>query len=521
MREGEPKIGEDLSKKSPDIKEPNLEKETPTESEKPLDNWVEDLTEEQKQARDSIIEGSKNHKTINLGLAIDKLLTAPEQDFWNSYINRVAFGEGEPSPDEVRRFGNLSVKLGLKEKTEKPQQKNKIETGVEKAPSFTLDTFDAKDLEDPHAFLDMSSEKPPQDCVFVYRGVKDKWQQPSLSEPEFEKMADEYENILEGIRKHVDDPENFPAVSQEEFARFKEIEKMAKTEGDQWFTDNAEIARYYAKKTGQVVRMAIKTDDIAPHYKETGITPGGYGNNFQIPREWFVKPEERPFLGEGVLLSKIAKGGSVIVYDIDSKTPDLNVGGERHEGKNVLKEYSQSQKNIEWLFGPEQNPSAEEQSKILQKRQEFAQKYYDGLPDFVLKSQFLVEDGSEGKPTVYEIQPKIENYKPATLDNVENIIKGLTAEQRASLAKELTYFIKRSKDFITGRNFPEGYEEFSDHIPDFQDGNVVVTSDGKLKMMDTNTYIDLNSREDQKDLFLSDIECFKTMLSKIKKSIKK
>lgn len=219
--------------------------------------------------------------------------------------------------------------------------------------------------------------------------------------------------------------------------------------------------------------------------------------------------EKRPFLKDGTSLTEIAKGGSVTVYDI---------GG---DSKNVLKEYSQSQENIEWLFGKEQNLSAKEQSRILKKRQDFAQKYYDGLPDFVLKSQFFVANGSEGKPTVYEIQPKIEDYKPATLDSVDNIIEGLTAEQRESLTNELAFFIKRTKDFISGRNFPEGYEEFLSHIPDFQDGNVVITSDGKLRMMDTNTYIDINSREDQKDLFLSDIECFKTILSKIKKSIKK
>ena len=238
------------------------------------------------------------------------------------------------------------------------------------------------------------------------------------------------------------------------------------------------------------------------------------------PEEGIVmSPEKRPFLGESVSLSEIAKGGSVTVYDIHNEKSDAD-GGENKD-KKVLKEYSQSQENVDWLFGSGQNPSAEDQSKILQRRQEFAQKYYDGLPEFVLKSQFLVADGTEGKPTVYEIQKKIEDYKPVTLANVENIIEGLTSEQRERLANELTYFIKRSKDFITGRNFPEGYEEFLTRIPDFQDGNVVVTSDGKLRMMDTNTYIDINSREDQKDLFLSDIECFKTMLRKIKKSVKK
>ena len=145
---------------------------------------------------------------------------------------------------------------------------------------------------------------------------------------------------------------------------------------------------------------------------------------------------------------------------------------------------------------------------------------WDEARDYLLAQQEQQEKLTE-KPTVYEIQSKMEDYKPATLANVENIIESLTTEQRASLANELASFIKRSKDFISGRNFPEGYEEFLSHIPDFQDGNVVVTSGGRLRMMDTNTYIDLNSRENQKDLFLSDIECFETMLRKIKKSIKK
>jgi hypothetical protein len=212
----------------------------------------------------------------------------------------------------------------------------------------------------------------------------------------------------------------------------------------------------------------------------------------------------------------------VIVYDIQNYNPSLNVEEQGSTPpKMVLKEYFRSQEKIDFLFGQGKKPTAEEQAKILERRQEFAQKYYDGLPELVLRSQFFVAESSNGGPTVYEMQPKIENYKPATLANVENIIEGLSQEQRTNLSKDFAYFIKRTKDILNGRNFPEGYDDFLSRIPDFQDGNVVVTSDGKLRMMDTNTYIDINSREDQKDLFLSDIECFRIMLSKIKKYGKK
>jgi hypothetical protein len=59
-----------------------------------LEQWLGNLTEEQKEIRASIEEGRKHCKTINLQPALEKLLTPEEREMWNRYITKVAFGEG-------------------------------------------------------------------------------------------------------------------------------------------------------------------------------------------------------------------------------------------------------------------------------------------------------------------------------------------------------------------------------------------------------------------------------------------
>lgn len=275
------------------IASPKPEKIADDGPEATLEQWVENLSEEQKQVRDSILEGTRNHKTINLGPAFEKLLTSSERELWDRYINSIAFGEGELAPEQIKRFSELSVKLGLKEKEEEPQATVKEgveEAPAEKTPTFGIDVFQAEGLEDTQALQKMSSSNLPG-YSFLFRGVKESWRAPSLSEEKFIEVMEEIDQLVEDMMEHPTPPSDKPELDAPRARRFRELQELIRTEGDQWFSDNPELARHYAGKTGSVVRIAVKSMDIFPYMKETGMTPGGHGTNFLIPREWFAKSE--------------------------------------------------------------------------------------------------------------------------------------------------------------------------------------------------------------------------------------
>lgn len=86
-----------------------------------LENWLENLNDEQKQIRESIIEDLRNSKALDLGKAFEKLLTPDEREFWEQYSNKATFGDGKITPEEIKRRDEIAVKVGLKEKEEKAQ----------------------------------------------------------------------------------------------------------------------------------------------------------------------------------------------------------------------------------------------------------------------------------------------------------------------------------------------------------------------------------------------------------------
>jgi len=289
--------------------------ETP-QARETLEQWLENLTEEQRQIRASIVEGRERYKTINLQPALEKLLTPEEREMWNSYINKVAFGEGELTPEEIKHFEELSVKLGLKEAIERPAMA--IETREEAPPEIPipryliLDVFRVEELKNnPEKLQEISSGKIPG-YIFLFRGIKGEWHKPSLKDEDYQRLLKEWDELIEN-----------PEKTQQPIERFRELQRLLREEGDQWFSDNPELALAYAGENGSLIRIAVRLGDVVPYMVETLLTSGGYGNNFLIPREWFVYSEiltREEFVSKGITTPEEALS---LIRDIFIE-PELN-----------------------------------------------------------------------------------------------------------------------------------------------------------------------------------------------------
>jgi len=261
--------------------------------ERSLINWEKRLSPEQQSLRGEIRRGVQEHKTINLGRALEKLLTPAERDKWDNYIDQSMKGD-KLTPVMMRDFQELGVKLGIKEKifepplttTAKEVQDKEIEAkeSEKKARLFALDVFDAKKLKDPKEVNKLSSEKL-KDHTFLYRGVKGKWKKPNLSRIEFDKLYDEFDDLLGHL---VEGKITVPKERRQKGQRVSKLYNRIRYQGGQWFSDNIEQALSYAGDKGQLVRIAVDIGDVFPYMRETGMTPGGFGSSFIVPREWFV-----------------------------------------------------------------------------------------------------------------------------------------------------------------------------------------------------------------------------------------
>jgi polyhydroxyalkanoate synthesis regulator phasin len=281
-----------------------------------LEQWLGNLTEEQKEIRASIEEGRKHCKTINLQPALEKLLTPEEREMWNRYITKVAFGEGELTPEEIKRFEELSVKLGLKEAIERPAMD--IETREEVPPEIPipryliLDVFRVEELKNnPEKLQEISSGKIPG-YIFLFRGIKGEWHKPLLKNEDYKRLLKEWDELIEN-----------PEKTQNPIERFRELQRLLREEGDQWFSDNPELALAYAGENGSLIRIAVRLGDVVPYMVETLLTSGGYGNNFLIPREWFVYSEiltREEFVSKGITTPEEAVS---LIRDIFIE-PELN-----------------------------------------------------------------------------------------------------------------------------------------------------------------------------------------------------
>lgn len=221
--------------------------------------------------------------------------------------------------------------------------------------------------------------------------------------------------------------------------------------------------------------------------------------------------DTKDFLKEDMSLSYLDEGDFVSVEEFKLKKEK-----EGDESKFVLKEYDLEE--IEDLF-EDRGLSLEEKAKILKRRQEFTQKFYDGLPSIVVKSQFILGGGSNNQATIFEIQDKISDYY--TIDESDKIVQELNIQQKESLMKELDYFITRTGDFLHQRNdtFPGGYEEYYSCFPDIHSDNLVITSDGHLKMIDTNMYKNLWEEDATLDEAEKNLNAFKLFRGIISRSI--
>ncbi len=197
--------------------------------------------------------------------------------------------------------------------------------------------------------------------------------------------------------------------------------------------------------------------------------------------------EGKPFLSDNIHLANFAegKGDFVTVKELKNKIADPSLGG---EGKFVLKEYNKDP--VSDLFA-QKNLTLEKMASLLKRRQEFTRAYYKELPELVVESQFLIAEGENGQPTIYEFQEKLNNFHETSSEGIDNIVKSLDHEQKEVLIKELRYFVERTNDFIEQKNLPEGFEEYESFFPDLGEQNLVVTADGHLRVIDTNMYHNL------------------------------
>ena len=223
------------------------------------------------------------------------------------------------------------------------------------------------------------------------------------------------------------------------------------------------------------------------------------------------------------MFSQLDEGSFVEVFDIH-KNDNPSVLGEK---KFIIKKYKKE--NLKELS--EGDMSTEETLNLLRRRYFFTKEFYKELPDLVLRSRFFIGKDEDGSETIFDVQQKIENYKgiDSVLDqgfnpkgNEVEVFSRLFKEQLQTLRSELIIFINRTKDFLTGNSFPEGYSDFSSRAFDFNSGNVVITSEGHLSIIDTNIYKNLWEEESTFEQFehsLADLEnVLKILELKIKNS---
>ncbi len=281
----------DISQPSSEGKQQSagLSQEAASDKGQAPEQWLESLSEEQKQIRDSILEGRKSHKAINLDPAFESLLTPSERKLWDSYINKVAFGQGGLSPEESRDFEELSTKLGLREGNREPQIVEGVKEEIpSEVPTFATDVFQAQDLKDPQILQKIFSEKRPEGYNFIFRGTKEPWRPPSLPETEYTEKDKELGQIIDKVMSEGPLPKDSTQAK-----RLMELTNLFRSEGDQWFSDNPEVAKKYAGDAGSIVRLAVRTQDVfKPNIgKALDQNAGGEGQNFAIPREWFTNSE--------------------------------------------------------------------------------------------------------------------------------------------------------------------------------------------------------------------------------------
>ncbi len=120
---------------------------------------------------------------------------------------------------------------------------------------------------------------------------------------------------------------------------------------------------------------------------------------------------------------------------------------------------------------------------ILKRRQAELMSYLEAaLPGAVLKSEFFLAPDASGQFNIYELQEKI----PSHLDIAQlsqRDLSSLSVEQRTRARVQLETFLPKLEALIKKEDVSLFYQRF---LPDLHYQNIAVTTQGDLKMYDTN-----------------------------------
>ncbi len=120
---------------------------------------------------------------------------------------------------------------------------------------------------------------------------------------------------------------------------------------------------------------------------------------------------------------------------------------------------------------------------ILKRRQAELMSYLEAtLPGAVLKSEFFLAPDVNGQFNIYELQEKIPSHLDIAKLNQQDL-SGLSAEQKTSARTQLEALLPKIEGLIKKDRLPAFYQQF---LPDLNYGNVAVTTQGDLKLYDTN-----------------------------------
>lgn len=177
---------------------------------------------------------------------------------------------------------------GQTERLVRPLEGDQTEVAQNNQPELpgvllqTAEVYTAEQLKDG-VQQRLLADQPPPGKMFLYRGVKGHWGPPRFSTEQMEEFQNRVDQIVGDVLGRPD-----PSFAPGEKEEFDMLQSYLTTEGDQWFSDNLDVAANYSGNEGSLVRILIDIKDAQKYYKETGVVGGGkIGNNFRIPSELF------------------------------------------------------------------------------------------------------------------------------------------------------------------------------------------------------------------------------------------
>lgn len=208
-----------------------------------------------------------------------------------------------------------------------------------------------------------------------------------------------------------------------------------------------------------------------------------------------MNPEERSFLRKDIRSVPLGDGGFVEAFSLQSE-----------RGENtVLKEYREEELKNLILEKDEVPSSLEGYIELLRKREQEVAELYPRLKSFVVPTSYFIASGKNGKPAIFAIQERIgstdTNWPAYVLQEVKEQALALPAEKRKALAEDLRYLTQRSEELVFGKSVQEGYQSYGHEkrVPDILHGNIRLSAEGDLRIIDTNMFLDLNW-DDEGDL---------------------